>query len=562
VRELVAAAVEGRFRHLGDMLRADPTIARRSVLAATVLGDATAVREAIAVDPGAATAIDDDRGWPPLLYACYSRWAEVSEGNAGAIAEVVGVLLDGGANPNTNDGGRQRFRSALKGSVERNNPDATRMLLDAGADPDLGQPIAEAAAHRDNECLQLLLARDARVAGTWAIGAAVYNDNPGATALLLGALQASGGRAADAATEALPEAAANASLPVVAALLDAGADPGAADDDGVTALRLALRAGRDDTAARLRARGSIDDGTDVDRFIGACLNAARGTAGQLLAADPGLRDRLTDEDRAVIVDAAGSRPAEAIALMLSLGFSPHARRYGEEPLHAAAYRGDPAVVAFLLHAGADVDACDARFDSTPLAFATVGSGEQAGKPGDWIETVRLLIEAGAARHGVWITGKPPSEEVAELLLRYDIAPDDSDEQQSADQNDEPGSIGTGLMADIAQHLEAAYRDLDLDLLGSLLHPDVQWTGVCRSSADVLDWYRALLADGTTATVHSVEVDRDAVILALSVARPAQGARPAPPQRTWQVFTVGDAQIIDIRGYPDRRSALTRTHAHR
>ena len=39
----------------------------------------------------------------------------------------------------------------------------------------------------------------------------------------------------------------------------------------------------------------------------------------------------------------------------------------------------------LLDAGADVDARDDRFEATPLAFATVGSGEQAGKPGDWIE---------------------------------------------------------------------------------------------------------------------------------------------------------------------------------
>jgi ankyrin repeat protein len=558
VREFVAASVDGRLRHARDLLGADPTIARRSVLAATVLGDATVVREVIAVDPGAATAFDDDRGWPPLLYACYSHWPEVSDGLADGIAEVVRVLLDAGANANTNDGGRQRLRSALKGSVELNNPDVTRLLLDGGADPDLGQPIAAAAGHRDNECLELLLARNARVAGTWAIGAAVYNDNPGATARLLGALRASGGRAADAATEELPEAAASASLPVVAALLDAGADPDAADDDGVSALRLAVRAGRDDNAARLRTRGAADDSTDVDRFIGACLSADRRTATQLLADHPGLRDRLTDDDWAVIVDAADSRPAEAIALMLSLGFSPHARRFGDQPLHAAAYHGNPAAVALLLDAGADVDARDARFDGTPLAFATVGSGERAGQPGDWVGTVRLLIEAGAARHDVWLIDKPPSEEVAEVLQRYGISPEDRGEQQTADASDEPGSIGTGVTADIAQHLEAAYRDLDLDLLGSLLHPDVQWTGVCRSSADVLDWYRALLADGTTATVHSVEVDRDAVILALSVARPAQGARPAPPQRTWQVFTVGDAQIIDIRGYPDRRSALARS----
>ncbi len=216
------------------------------------------------------------------------------------------------------------------------------------------------------------------------------------------------------------------------------------------------------------------------------------------------------------------------------------------------------MVRLLLGAGVDVDARDDRFDGTPLAFATVGSGERVGQPGDWIETVRLLVEAGASRQDVWISEKPPSEEVMDLLQSYGITPDEPAEQQPDDQTEVPGTIGTGVMADIARHLEAAYRDLDLDLLGSLLHPQVHWTGVCRNSAQVLDWYRGVLADGTIPAVQSVEVDRDAVVLGLTLIRQAEGARPAPPQQLYQVFTVDDAQIVYIRGYPDRHSALTRT----
>ncbi len=555
----VAASVEGRLRQVSDTFGADPGIVSRSLLAATVLGDADAVREMLAADPEAAVAIDDERGWPPLLYACYSRWHQIDPGRAPGMAEVVRLLLDAGASPNTNDGGRPRYRSALKGSVEVNNPDITEVLLDAGASPDPGQPIGEAVGHRDHRCLRLLLSHGARVAGTWAIGAAVYNDDPVAISLLLNALQAGAGGAAGMATEALPEAAADASLPVVAALLDAGADPNATGEGGVPALRLAVRAGKDDTAARLRALGAAEDGTDADRFIGACLSADREAAEQLLADHPDLPGRLTDEDRAVIVDAAAFRPADTLALMLDLGFSVHARSsFGEQPLHNAAYHGNVAVVRLLLEAGADVDARDDRFDATPLAAATVGSGERDGKPGSWIETVRLLIEAGASRQGVWISGKPPSEEVMDLLRRYGITPDEPAAQQPGDQTEQPASIGAGVMADIARHLEAAYRDLDLDLLGSLLHPQVHWTGLCSNSAQVLDWYRRLVADGTIATVRSVEVDRDTVVLGLTVAQQAEGARPAPPQQLYQVFTIDGAQIIDIQGYPDRRSALART----
>jgi predicted secreted Zn-dependent protease len=59
-------------------------------------------------------------------------------------------------------------------------------------------------------------------------------------------------------------------------------------------------------------------------------------------------------------------------------------------------------------------------------------------------------------------------------------------------------------------------------------------------------------------VRSAEVDRDTVVLGLAVAQQAEGARPAPPQQLYQVFTISGAQIIDIRGYPDRRGALART----
>jgi ankyrin repeat protein len=561
LHDFVEASVEGRMRQAAGILQADPGIAGRSLRAAAVLGDVEAARQMLAADPAAALVIDDDRGWPPLLYACYSRWHQVDPSRAPQIAEVVRLLLDAGASPNTNNGARNGYRSALTGSVDVNNPEVTQVLLEAGANPDDHQTIGWAAFSGYHRCLELLLAHGARVASTWAIDGAVGADDARVVSLLLAELPASTGQAARKATELLPEAAADASLPVVDVLLDAGADPSARDDDGVSALRRAVRAGKDDTAARLTSLGAPDDATDVDRFIGACLNGDRGTAERLIADHPGLRDRLDDQDRAVIVQAAGSRPAETVALMCELGFSPRARNshgfgWGEQPLHSAAYTGNADVVRLLLDAGAEVDARDARFDATPLEYATVGSREQAGKPGDWIQTVRLLIDAGASREGVWIPGKPPSEEVMDLLRSYGITPDESPEAEADDETETPGSTGTGVMADIARHLETACRDLDLELFASLLHPQVHWAQ-CSNSDEVLDWYRQLLAAGTRPAIHSVEVDGDAVVLGVTMAWPAEGARPAPPERIYQVFTVAGTEIVHIHGYPDRPSALAR-----
>ncbi|MBO0692427.1 MAG: ankyrin repeat domain-containing protein, partial [Acidimicrobiaceae bacterium] len=526
----LADSIEGRLRDAARLLQADPGVAGASLLAAVVLGDSDSVRAHLAADPEAALAVDDQWGWPPLLYACYSRWHQINPERGSGLADVVRLLLDAGASPNTNNGAfRNGYRSALQGAVEVNNPDIVQALLEAGANADDGRCIEQAADRRDPRCLELLLAGGARVAGTWALGAAVYADSAEAVSLLLRALRTDKGETSSEASSGLADAAAaNASPEVVAALLAAGADPDVHDSDaGRSALRCAVRAGNDETAALLVRAGAADDTTDIDRFIGACLAGDRHRAEQLLADHPGLRDRFAKDDRAAIVDAASSHPADTVALMLDLGFSPVARNgFGEQPLHSAAYQGNVAAVRVLLDAGADIDGRDDRFDATPLAFATVGSGEQVGKPGQWTETVRLLIDAGASRDGVWISGKPPSEEVAEILRDHGITPDEPGEEPHADEQVvRPGTIGTGVMAEVARHLEAAYRDEDLDLLGSLLHPDVTWTGLCHNSAQVLDWYRGFQAEGTVATINSMEVDRDAVVFGLSVSRRAEGARP-------------------------------------
>ncbi len=142
--------------------------------------------------------------------------------------------------------------------------------------------------------------------------------------------------------------------------------------------------------------------------------------------------------------------------MLELGFSLQDRNeLGEQPLHTAAYRGTADVVPLSIDAGADLDARDANFDGTPLGYATVGSGECVGQPGQWIETLRMLIEAGTSGDGVWISSKPPSEAVASVLREYGIRPND-DGEPAPDENDHVlPSIGTGVLADVAQHLETA-----------------------------------------------------------------------------------------------------------
>jgi Ankyrin repeats (many copies) len=114
--------------------------------------------------------------------------------------------------------------------------------------------------------------------------------------------------------------------------------------------------------------------------------------------------------------------------MLDLGFpvGAHDGDDGATALHAAAYHGSADVVRLLLARGADLEARDATWDSPPLDWALVGSGERpGGNPSpDWIAVVQVLLEAGASTAGITLSPddpKPPSPEVA-ALLRQAMSP--------------------------------------------------------------------------------------------------------------------------------------------
>src|SRR5262249_26375907 len=154
---------------------------------------------------------------------------------------------------------------------------------------------------------------------------------------------------------------------------------------------------------RLRAGGADETATDVDRFLSACLRADRAEARRRLDDDPGLLDRLQDHERAALFRAAEAGDTAAVALMLDLGF-PAAPRGddGGTALHAAAFAGSAETVRLLLDRGADIDARDTTWNSTPLVWAAVRSGARpAGNPApDWVETVSILTERGASTDDV------------------------------------------------------------------------------------------------------------------------------------------------------------------
>jgi ketosteroid isomerase-like protein len=117
------------------------------------------------------------------------------------------------------------------------------------------------------------------------------------------------------------------------------------------------------------------------------------------------------------------------------------------------------------------------------------------------------------------------------------------------------------MATVAEVLREALSHGDLELLGTVLAPDVRWGGeedtpdTCHTREDVLAWYGRARAEGMGATLEEFIVQGAAVVAGLRVHRPARGPRADGPDRVWQVYSLRGGQVGEIRGYPDRDDAL-------
>ena len=432
VDELLEASVEGRSDLAAALLAADPdlhlALARFDVHTAAALGEADHLASLLAADPVLATAPDDRRGWPPLLYACHSCWHRIDRRRGDGLLRVVRQLLDAGASPDTSNGrpSREGYRSALYGAAGiANNPAITRLLLERGADPDDDESLYHSAYHApDLECTRLLLEHGATVDGTNALGAMLDTGSVEGVRLLLdhGALPSG---------DTLPGAIQrHCAVPIILALLDAGADPASAGCHPVSPLRLAVLTGQPDVAALLRERGAAttaDDTTAADQLVGACMLADRDEATRLLSAEPDLVTALPEQlAGSALVHAAEYAGPASLQLMLDLGFPVDARGapFGGTALHHAAYNGRAALVRLLLGRGADVAALDANWTMTALGWAIVASSRDhsPGPDTDLPATVEALLDAGSPTQDAWHPDATPSAGVQAALRDHGVHP--------------------------------------------------------------------------------------------------------------------------------------------
>ena len=431
------ASIRGNMRRAARILAEAPAIADHGIAPAVILGDSARVAAALRRDPGLATSPDPRTGWTALHAACSSRWHQLNPNRADGLLAVVRLLLDAGADPTgltatppRRGAGWRPLRCAIAVSNSGpSNRQVVELLLERGAVPNDHDLYLAGFAHDRKELLPLLLAHQPALGeiAEQALAAPISNsDSESARMLLAAGADPARYRDDDGRPTSIVWAAVHAGChsEFVELLLVHHADPDAAGPDGRTAYQLATAAGNSELAGLLRRHGAADTATSIDKFLSACRRADRADAQQQLENDPGLLDRLSDDERAAIFRAAEHGETAAVGLMLDLGFPLETRGDdGGTALHAAAYNGSTQTVRLLLDRGADIEARDTSWNDTPLGWAAVGSGERprTNNAADWIETVRTLLQLGASTEEISLdpdSPKPPSPEVAALLRAH------------------------------------------------------------------------------------------------------------------------------------------------
>jgi ankyrin repeat protein len=372
VDSFVRAATDGRRARADALLAARPEIGRdpwaRLVLGRGWEGDPN--------EPGG------PRGWAPLLYVCHSVYASV---------DLARELLRRGADPDASAQEEWGTTTALHGAAGVvHHPELTRLLLEAGANPDDDESLYHSVEADGPECLRLLLEHGARTSDTNALPHALDYDRIEPVRLLLEA-----GADPNEHPSLAHAVRRGRDAEFVRLLHEFGADldrPGGETWRGDAELRTpyahAVLRGRDDVARTLAELGASTELPPGDAGVAAIARGER-------PAEP-LPDELDYDAQEVLILTALRGTLEPVLDAVGVDF---AGVVGGSPpgtlLHHAAWLADTDVVRELLARGADPNAPSPAELETPLAWAVYGSRQAPTRHRDYVAVAEQLAAAGA-----------------------------------------------------------------------------------------------------------------------------------------------------------------------
>ena len=321
-------------------------------------------------------------GWAPLLYACHSCFETTALGRE---------LLARGADPNAFFVNEYGEMSALYGAAGvKHDPELTRALLEAGANPDDGESLYHATEAERPECVRILLEHGATIDGTNAVAHALDDDRLEHVRLLLehGADPNGGSYIA----HAVRRGRGGETVELLAA---AGADldrPGGETWRGDVPLRTpyqhAVLRGKTELADLLERLGASTEVDSSDTWV---AQLARGEEPQ------GDAPTSFDVDMQEVVILTALRvDAELVVRAVGIDFS---GVVGGSPagtlLHHACWVGSVDLVERLLALGADPAAPSPADFETPLDWAVHASQYHGLSDRDYVGIAERLVAAGA-----------------------------------------------------------------------------------------------------------------------------------------------------------------------